>query len=80
MQQLLQRLATRQRQALDISRRAQLRDHAGDIALGPITVRRRVEAARAAERAALEPHHEPSAWPVGTAARLDGVELHLAVT
>ena len=37
-------------------------------------VRRRVEAARAAERAALQPHDEPRARAVGAAARLDRVD------
>src|SRR5690242_7750432 len=37
-------------------------------------MRRRVEAARAAERAALEPHHEPRARTVGAAARLECVD------
>src|SRR6185503_8027669 len=75
---LLQRLAAAERQALDAGGGGggQLADERVDRYGAPAggVVGGRVEAARAAEGAALEPDDEPCARAVGAAARLDGVD------
>src|SRR5688572_14842389 len=80
---LLQRLTARQRQSFDVAGVCELRCNVFDVELGAAAriVRRGIEAAWTAKRAALQPNDEPRAWTVCAAARLDRVDAdsHFAV-